>query len=295
MPYAYDIKIDFLRDWSRILSALLNQMGYKVEPGLDSMEVCIKYFNVQRRLVAPIPRKILFSREFRCPDFLQEGLDFVKEKIEKGIDLRPHLSKGILKLDYNDDLLNDWGIHHLHLGTVEDEKGFVNRTGPVLFVRFDKNFAYFINVMEHGSWAKQELIKIIHDNWPESIERYRVPWIEKMEPAVSDNDRKKLRKAHIVTFVEIEKGIIYAPLGMGYASSGASIEVVRTCIHCNNRIALFENTVKEKIVTLIQMMKDQGYKVGSRLHFLLGIESNIVYAFEVNSGVFIKLGPLFER
>lgn len=295
MPYVYDLKIDFLRDWARMMSENLKQMGYNPEPGDDHFKICMNYYNLLRRLVRPIPRKVLVSKEFKCPGHLQDGLNLVIEKIKKGIDLKPHLSKGILRLEYNDDLLNDWGIHHLHLGTVENVKGFVDRTGPVLFVRFDRDVAYLIQIMGHGDWAKQELIKIIHDNWPESIERFRIPHVESMEPKISDEDRKKLRKAHLVTFVEIDEGVIYAPLGMGYQSSGISTEVVRACMQSNKKLKLFENTVRIKIVEIAKLLKRRSGYTGSKFNFLLGIEDDDVYAFEVNSQTFVKLGPLFDR
>ena len=57
-------------------------------------------------------------------------------KIRKGEDLT-HLSKRITDLDYNDALLNDCGIHHLHLGIDVDDSGFDTRIGPLLFVHFD--------------------------------------------------------------------------------------------------------------------------------------------------------------
>jgi hypothetical protein len=47
-------------------------------------------------------------------------------------------------------MLNDWGIHHLHLGTkISKNTGFVERTGPLLFVKFEKNVAYFIGVKRY--------------------------------------------------------------------------------------------------------------------------------------------------
>lgn len=51
-----------------------------------------------------------------------------------------------------------------------EPNGFVNRTGPVLFARFDEQNAYLINVWSHGNWTNQDMIRIIHNNWPESIE-----------------------------------------------------------------------------------------------------------------------------
>ena len=75
---------------------------------------------------------------------------------------------------FNDALLNDWGIHHVHLGTTIDSDGFVTRTEPVLFARFDSANAYLIDVLPHGSWSLQRLVKDLYDNWSASIKHFRI-------------------------------------------------------------------------------------------------------------------------
>jgi hypothetical protein len=70
-------------------------------------------------------------------------LERIIEEIETGKDLSPRLSRGVVhglvkggrvKANMNfgrrpdlDLLLNDWGIHHLHLPDVLDSDGFVRR------------------------------------------------------------------------------------------------------------------------------------------------------------------------
>ncbi|MGE7119634.1 hypothetical protein ACQKIC_05450 [Peribacillus sp. NPDC046944] len=290
MPYAFELKIDFKRDWTSFLKRMLINAGYKHED--LTTDVCFQYFNYARRLISPLPRKVLISKEFHCPEDLKEGLDLIIGKIKKGMDLKPHLSKGILNLNYHDDLLNDWGIHHLHLGVKIDKTGFSNRTGPVLFVRFDNKHAYIINVMKHGSWTNQEMIRIIHNNWPKSIERFQLNGVTAASPALTDEQYKKARQSHSIVLVEAEKGAVYGPLGMGYATSGHSIEVTRTCDFFAIRLREYEKYIKENTGSLVKQMRATGVEVGKKLNFLLGIENDVVYALEVNNRVFIKLGPL---
>ncbi|MFJ8267239.1 hypothetical protein [Peribacillus asahii] len=290
MPYTFDLKIDFKRDWIAFLERMLIKEGYNRED--ISSDVRFQYFNFVRRLISPLPRKVLISKEFYCPEELKEGLDIIIEKIQKGVNLKPHLSKNILNLNYHDDLLNDWGIHHLHLGTTIDKSGFSNRTGPVLFVRFDNKHAYIINAMKHGSWAKQEMIRIIHNNWPKSIESFQLNGVTAASPALTDKQYKEARRSRSIVLVEAEKGAVYGPLGMGYATSGHSVEVTRTCDFFAIRLREYEKYIKENIGSLVRRMRGKGIEIRGNLNFLLGIENDVVYAFEVNNRVFIELGPL---
>lgn len=207
--------------------------GYKVQQGTSDENISLQYFNLQRRLVTPAPREVLFSNNFTCPVQLQASLDYVVEKITKGESIKSNLSKKILKLEYNDDLLNDWGVYHLHLGTSLDNEGFAKRTGPLLFAKFDYDSAYLINVMPHGSWTKKEIIITIHDNWPESIAQFRMKF-DGLEKEITDDARKMLRRHHILSVVEVEDGIIYGPLGGGYTTSGLNAEVLRVSDFCFN-------------------------------------------------------------
>lgn len=286
----YEIKMDFYRDWISHLRKFLEQAGYT--PATDQKDVSLQYFNLVRRLVRPIPREVLISKEFKCPPKLQLGLDLVKEKVEQGIDLRPHLSRKIADLDYDDDLLNDWDIYHLHLGTTLDVDGFAKRTGPVLFARFDEQNAYFINVMGHGSWTNQEMIRIIHRNWSESIKRFRLKEVTGLSKPVTNKDIKAFRAAHVVSFIEPESGVVYVPPGMGLTTSGIGLEVVRASDYYASLIRTYEDTIKENIDDLEEKVKDEGVELSKKLSFILKIEAKNVVAYEENHNIRVDLGEL---
>ncbi|WP_186320513.1 hypothetical protein [Fictibacillus phosphorivorans] len=265
-------------------------MGY--EPRGTSEQISHQYFNLHKRLVNPIKRKVMYSKEFSCPEDLKKGLRLVTDKIERGEDIRLHLSKEIFNLDYNDYLLNDWGIHHIHLGTKLNKYGYIERTGPVLFVRFTDQFAYYINVMGHGSWGKQELVRILSRNWPESISQFRLIGISGRNPKIKDSDVVKLREMHVMTFTEGQEGEIYAPFGMGITSSGMSVDAVRTSDYYLNRIKTIEHYIVQNCSKLINQAKKIGYNFNHNIHMVLGIEGENIYALEVNSRVFFNLGKL---
>ncbi|MER2058058.1 MAG: hypothetical protein ABTA16_04495 [Niallia sp.] len=178
------------------------------------------------------------------------------------MNLGPFFSKRIVDLDYDDDLLNDWGIHHLHLGTTLESNGFVNRTGPVLFARFDEQNTYLINVWSHGNWTNQDMICIIHNNWPESIEDYRLKEVTGLDQSVTDRDIQIARKAHSMLFIEPEPGVIYVPPGMGLTSAGTGIEVIRVSDYYADLMMTYEDVIRDSIAELIEMVKAEGGNSG---------------------------------
>ncbi|HBL12133.1 MAG TPA: hypothetical protein DD379_12130, partial [Cyanobacteria bacterium UBA11162] len=204
-------------------------------------------------------------------------------------DLRPHLSKRIGNLDYNDLLLNDWGIYHLHLGTTLDASGFITRTGPVLFARFDHKRAFLINVMKHDNWSRQEFIRILHENWPDSIESFRPYGIQKLKYVPSDTDIKDCRKAGIQTAVQLEEGIVYLPIGGGYAVSGISVDV-RIQSNCwIKTIKNWEKYVRDNYLLMVEQAMPNGITFGSKLKFRLIIDDPQVYVLEEVSRVAWKI------
>lgn len=292
MPTAYNVKADFQSDWIAILRRRLTAWGYTVESSLSQEAVSFRFFNVWRRLVFPIPRTVLVSMEFTCPPELQSGLDAVMQKIEQGIDIKPHLSVNIVQPDYHDALLNDWGIHHLHLGTEINAAGFVERTGPVLFVRFDTTNAYLIDVMGHGSWTRQNLVRIIHRNWPESISRYRMSSTLALAQSLSDDDFRRLRRGHVQSFVEVEPGVVYALLGGGYSTSGMSFEVVSMSDRYFMRIRQLETQLRQSIPSFVAACRQGGIDPSRNLCFRFITDFTTVRTVEANSGVIFTLGTL---
>jgi hypothetical protein len=231
MTNRYEVEINFLADGSDFLRSQLQAIGYSASATESPEQVSLNYFNLLKRLIPSYPRQVLVSNKFSCPQELEMGLEIIKKKIRNGEDLRPHLSRKIENLDYNDALLNDWGIHHLHLGTSLNASGFITGTGPLVFARFDNERAFLINVMEHDNWSRQELIRILHENWPDSISSFRLDRIRKLTYVPSDTDIKDLRQAKIQTFVQLEEGVVYAPLGGSYSRLQADEVHLRWCVN----------------------------------------------------------------
>ena len=151
----YNIEMNFKGDWSKYQMNELKRIGYDVS-SLDEKEINLKYYNLARRYVSAVPRKINYARNFICPKILQDKFATLIQKIEKGVEISSHLSRNIKNIDFQDMTLNEWGIQHLHLGTEIDDDGFVNRNKKnkvnnyILFVRFTDTDAYVIKMGKHG-------------------------------------------------------------------------------------------------------------------------------------------------
>jgi hypothetical protein len=288
-------KIDFYNDWIEELRQRLIQAGYQPTQSVKGLDVCKQYFGLLQRMVAPQPRKVVISKELVCPPEVKLGFEIFKKKVEQGDDLIPHLSRGLKNPDNNDMMLNDWGIHHFHLGTKLEIDGFIERTKPVLFARVTSDTIYFIIIKEHGAqypevWVEQEIIQIVHDNWPNLIKQYKTDFLS--FDKISQSTRREFRKMGVMTMTEVSDGTIYLPFGGGYASDGTSMNLVMT--HDENARFLrgHQEKIREKIdVIATQIYKFKGYE-GKNFSFQLILLNDQFFVHELNSGAKTYLAPM---
>lgn len=260
-----EIEIDLIKDWVDVLKQQMISWGYEFSGKEDNQEISFAYYNLMKRIVNPVPRKVVFSSEFTCPNKYRKGLNILIDKLERGEAVTNNLSKSIGDLKYNDGLLNDWGVYHFHLGTKIEDGGFVERSGPLLFARLDNKFAYFINVLSHGSWSKKDILRCVYENWPESIERYRLHGVSSIEDQPTDNDVATFRKNGISTLIQFDDNAYFSP-GGGYMSSGISMEVVRTSDGVMNSLLLKQISLEKYLRKNEQIFEGIGkFKVSLNL------------------------------
>lgn len=288
----YRAILNFNKDFDEMLITELSDYNFTIDASIESEKLRMKYFNFKRRLIQPIPRQVLISNEFVCPPELQKGFDIVKNKLEKGENLIPHLSKGLTDLDYNDSLLNDWNIYHLHLGESLETSGsgFIQRTGPVLFLRIDNDKALLINILCHGSWTKQQMVKVIHENWPQSIESYRLKDVIGLSSIPTDDDIKLMRKVGINSAIEIEPGVVYAPIGGGFTTAKTSINISLALIHYNKLLPKLQKHIEDNLQEIGKIINEKTGRAEEELFLKLVIQDNEYFAVEQNTGLAFKLG-----
>ncbi|MGB7748091.1 MAG: hypothetical protein WBN75_12475 [Verrucomicrobiia bacterium] len=254
-----ELEMDFQSDLVNIQKNELTGMGYAIPPTLAPREVSLLFFNALLRRIPSRPRKIWQSREFQCPVRLKSGLAWLETKIAKGDDLNPHLSRKIVKLDYDDALLNDWGIYHFHLGTTFKANGLVEGTDLVLFARVTPDDFYAICTAAHGTWSDLNLIEILHTNWPDSIRQFRCDEIRSLAHVPTGPDVKEFRENRINTMIKTADGTFYGQIGGGYARDGTNIRVVMEVNKQTTVLRRLEKLVRENINNFLAELKKHGY------------------------------------
>ncbi len=283
-------EMDFYYDWINILQSELINFGYQL-PELSQREIAIAYYNFKKRLIEPRKRSILKSNNFICPSGYEIGLNTLESKIKLGEDLMSYLSKKIMQHDYNDPMLNHWGIYHLHLGENVDISGFIERTRPVLYVKFDSNFAYFIGIKNHGEWSNKELIQIIHDNWSNTLPNNPRDDVE-MAFSTTNEVIKKLRKLNINHSLEMNDGAIYiqADNFAGVTTDGNSTEVVMRVLSMERQIKEWQKLVELNIASLVEDALNEGLSLNSGVYEInlcyveskpFALEKNKLFGFEL--------------
>ena len=270
-----EIEINLLRNLGMLVRHSLTEAGYDVSPiETDDRKTLVTWMKVNRYEIRPLPRQVLKARGFD-PQGHEAGIEILENAIRRGDPIRKHMTKRVEDIAVHDGLLDYWDIHHLHLGTEIDPKsGLIKRTNHILLCRFDDERAYFIMVAPHGArapdtWYRQEMLEIIHDNWPESIDFARVPGVSEVALNFTDDDIKELRESHVSLLLQVSDGAVYVEPGFGATGDGTNpIDFLRA-----NRVVRAARRIEARIANELPQIREdarrQGYHFKSPATFVL--------------------------
>ncbi len=279
------ISIDILRDLVSIYRRELIAFGNKksdVDGIKGNHELIRVYYGVQRRLVSPVPRKLHKSKNFACPPEHASVVTSLERMIENGDNITPYLSTKIKSIDYNDSLLNDWGIHHLHLGVNKKSDGFAERTGHLLYCYFEESNAYLINVLDHHNFTSQILIHTVHNNWPEILSGFQMNGLK--GDMLTDEQIRTLRKKNVNYTLEMTDGKVYAPPGGGVTCAGFNIHDSINADYLIDWATHQQDKVIECIPEVIERAKKNGRDFSDEIEFCLFISENAYWVEDIHSG-----------
>src|SRR5690606_32751061 len=137
------------RDYIDALKQHLKGNGFVASGNEQDEDFFIAHFNWLHRRITPKPRTVHVPTGFYVPAQFTREVDAISKDIKAGTDITPRLSRLITEWAYTDSMLSDWGVYHLHLGNSLYPDGFMARTGPLLFARFDDTDAYLLGVFDH--------------------------------------------------------------------------------------------------------------------------------------------------
>ena len=284
------VQIDLRADLIAFFRSELTRIGYVGVSEHGDSDLPRIYFDVCRRLVTPEPRKVHKAKDFSCPSEFRNTLATIERKIENGDDIHPHLSKKLRVLTYNDALLNDWGIQHLHLGARIESDGFIERTGPLLYCKFEHDDAYLIDVLPHGSWTTQTLLTTVHENWPEVLQRFRLHGVRGTR--ISDQELKELRRKNCNYCLEMADGTTYAPPGGGVVGTGSNVFSMFATSQYFHLIRSEQDGIIENIDEIASAASRQGVELPDPAVFELHLLDGKFHAVEKDSRVAICLKSL---
>ena len=231
--------------------------------------VLLIYFNQRRRIPLPLKRKAHFSNEIYANQYYKNyknSIDIITEYFEQGKDISPFLSTRIKdiylpnkkKFEDKDMLLNDWGIHHLHLGKLDKNSKFVKRTTELLFCKITDTDVYFINILGH-EFANIDLLRIIKNNWDEILRPYEIKGVTSLLGKngeiihFSNSDYLKSRKEGSLILYDVDGTFYFSPSG-GYTSSCHSINDVKAADDIMKELSAIKNILEQNKNVVFQFV-----------------------------------------
>jgi hypothetical protein len=212
------IDADFKSDWVAYLRSTglpACDLEYKDSSTPEQNTIRFLYAHC-RRIPAIKPRTTHESQELSIPPEYLPHYEGLVALIKAGGDLKPCLSRDILKKrrpDKNDGLLNSWGIQHLHFR----HEG----TDQLLFCVITEADVFMIQVLPHDAehlWVNTQFVQILHDNWPALIARGKHSGLRPEEiPAAK---RSSLRSYNANFPITVRDGTVYLPPTGGTMASG---------------------------------------------------------------------------
>ena len=235
-------------DLDKLARRFISIYGLKYTESVSNLTSPVtRWLDFRMRYVSPKPRNIVYSDRLpkSLPQDIQEGLDVLVKKIEKGEDINPYQGKGLI--EHNDtsganstkrtDLLwASWGILHFHLNGNPIPLGsyFSERSSHQAFCLFDEDTVAFIDILPHpqgDGYSDPHFLHIIAENWPQIIEPFEMKGMM-AGSAHTASEIHQLRNAGINNVVTIREKS-YAPLGMGLTMANTSLNQQKFHIHLN--------------------------------------------------------------
>jgi hypothetical protein len=253
------VEVNLVDDLRAMLSSKLSIDGYKVDADVTAATLVRHDLQLQQRRIEQRARRVSWSRELRDgareaelrgeevlgqPANSSQGynvwdaLSHVEVAVTTGADLNLYTSRDMAPSNQRafkkaDWMLNDTGIHHLHLGRGRNRGGQVNGTKQLLFVVVGSEVVYFVEVFDHSSpadkctsWADERAFQIAQANWPELFEHAKFSGSGLTHRPLTHAERTALSKKNGNALLTAADGTTYFQPGGGSTPGGVPMKAV---------------------------------------------------------------------
>lgn len=236
-------RMDFERDLAQEIVRFFDErsIDFDRSRAADPSFLVEQYYRAKAKSIVQRPRSVHWSAELwakldTLDDRYRDPLVEIERRFTTGDDLAEFLSRQALSVEKSDGMLNDFGLHHLHLGRkVNPEDDYVARSDRLLFVGVGTDDALFVDVRQHPrlddandfGWSDPELLDIIDRNWPHVLQSHELRGVD--GDCVSERERKELRRKNMNVVTRIGDMAV-APPGGGTTASGANLRHVLQAI-----------------------------------------------------------------
>ena len=291
--------MNFKSDLIDIIKHYFSMEGISSEDDGEASDLAAQFCEMRIRRIVPKPRTVHFSTELHDSlgkltletNAQQKGKALeawravfrIRELLENGAGITPYLSRSVNDSTSTDKLLWDYGMHHFHLNSKSDASGFVERSDYLLFAIVADKDAYFVDVRKHQDpekllWVRQDLLRIVHSNWPELTTSRSVQGVK--GDIVTDAQKRELRKKNVNLIAEVG-GHAIAPLGMGTMADGSSTFCrmwgAKLLFEVERHVSYFYNQPPE----LRRELEAKGMDVSSEMEFQLVLLDSLNPSAEV--------------
>ncbi len=286
------MRIDLMDDLAELARNHLAALGFAPSKKNTIEDVLRRYLNVSRRLPPCGPWRVYWSEELKQKTLDQktrEGIAALEREAQEGESLWPRLHDKIVHPDYLDLLLNDWAIHHFHLGAELQGNGFVKRTDNVAFaiLQVPEHNMYLLDVETHNlGFVKQELLHIIENNWPHLLDPVTIQGMDGV-PSISNEAISRLRRGGVNVVITTLTGRVIAPLGGGLTTAKTSVRDQISLDWARKKLRQLEESIQAQAEQLIKEFESKYRLRQDDIHLHLTEFGQSVVITEVNTGAVV--------
>jgi hypothetical protein len=244
------IMMDLQADFAALCATFLTQAGFT--PPTGSEEIILAYLTVRHRRVDRRPRRV-HKTSYVVPPELAAGEAAFLADVSAGADLQPYQSLRIDRPNVKDGMLNDFGIHHFHLGIGPHPTNpkFKERTEPVMFAFVQPDDLYALGCFPHGAWTQQALLDLIYAEWPQLLEPYRMKGVVALAREFTDGELATLRANNVNAMTTRPDGTVHFAPGGGHATDGTPMAVSMELMHLQRSLADLERQIRPLVAHAI--------------------------------------------